>query len=345
MGRLTYWLVAGVAALAGAGVWAYRASQVNAAPPGPGAVAALVESAWTEGRSVPLQGRQETFTTGVDRAIDAEVVQSGDGQVRIKYLTEPLANVTVWENGDRTYRYNPRLKRLTVAKKRSSETPEEQGRLLLENYEPRAAGFATIAGRKATVVELRPRSGKGCWKRVWIDPQTKVILGSEDRKAEEGKPEGRIIRSSRFEQIDYLRSPPAPETFRPPAELVQKYGTALVGDTSPIFPVTDLSKILGFQIREPRWLPRGYAFLGASQTPCTCGERHQAARLEYGDGLNTISLFQCGHPACANTDNCFASGPETPGAFRYRRGKYFYLAIGDAPEKDLERMVRSAADL
>src|SRR5207237_444026 len=48
--------------------------------------------------------------------VEAEVLTSRDGRMRIDYLTPPLKGVTIWETGDRTYRFNPALKRLTVAK-------------------------------------------------------------------------------------------------------------------------------------------------------------------------------------------------------------------------------------
>jgi outer membrane lipoprotein-sorting protein len=339
MGRKTPWLVLAVAVLVAAGFWLYRNVRADGLPP-PNEV---VRRAWTDGRHVALEGRQVTRMPGVEGEIEAEVLTSRDGQLRIEYLTEPLKGVTVWENGERTYRYNPARKRLSVARKRGSdEDAERQEELLLENYETRLAGTGSVAGRPTLVVDLRPKSGRGHWKRIWVDRETWVILASTDFA--EGE---KVRRSLRLTRVNYLPpgSEPGPERFRPPQDLIERYGTARPGDTSSRFDAEALSDLVGFELREPKWLPKGYTFHGAYQTPCGCNQRHQAARLEYSDGLNTISLFQCRHPRCTSAENCFGSGDPSSQAFQYQRGTESYLAIGDAPPEDLERIVRSAADL
>src|SRR6476619_4007267 len=106
------WLIAAAAAVTGGSVWKYRADvrqkdSVSQAR-------ALVAKAWTEGQSVPLRGMQSLDVNGaaVSRTVhlQAQVLTSRDGRMRIKYLTEPLSGVTVWEDDSRTYRYNPRRK-------------------------------------------------------------------------------------------------------------------------------------------------------------------------------------------------------------------------------------------
>jgi outer membrane lipoprotein-sorting protein len=331
-------LVAVVIVVASGGLWIYR--KVIADPDAKG----IVKKAWTEGRRVPLEGRQVIRMPAPDGKIvevEARVLASRDGQLRIEYLTRPLEGVTVWENGERTYRYNPKLKRLTVAHKRSSLDDEARRELqLLKNYNARRVGEETVAGRPTEVVALSAKSGSTCRKRVWIDPETYVILASEDYRGGD-----ELLRSTRFTQVRYLSAGEEPDAsaFRPPQELVEKYGVGLPGDTSDRFTPERLSKVIGFEIREPKWLPRGYTFEGAYQTPCLCNQRHQAARLEYSDGLNRISLFECGHPDCTSSDNCFAADGAMPLAVRYQSEPYYYLAIGDAPRGDLERMVQSAA--
>ena len=332
------WFWPALLALLASGVWLYRVSQVRAADP-----EELVRTAWAEGRKVALEGRQKVQMAGAGGKllqVDARVMTSPEGQVKIEYLSEPLAGVTVWENGQRTYRFNPKLERLTVATKRGTpEDLERQELQLLQNYDARVAGRERIAGRTAVLVELRPRSRGDLWKRVAIDPETGVILASEDRRGER-----EVLRSIRFTEVRYL--PPGQETpesaFRPSAELLEKYGTARPGDTSSRFEPEALSRLIGFEVRVPTWVPKGYIFRGAYQTPCTCSVPHQAARLEYSDGLNTITLFQCGHPDCVSRKNCFADG-ETPLAERARIGRTWYLAVGDVPREDLRRLIQSAA--
>ena len=76
--------------------------------------------------------------------------------------------------------------------------------------------------------------------------------------------------------------------------------------------------------------------------PCFCGRRHQSARLEYSDGLQSITLFQCGHPDCSSADNCFGPGPNDASVRHKGTDGYWYRAVGDAPRSELERMVKSA---
>jgi hypothetical protein len=259
--------------------------------------------------------------------------------MRIEYQSEPLKGVTIWENADRTYRYNPRLKRLTVARRRGiPEDPERQERQLLENYTPKIVGTALIADHKATVVELRSKNHADRLKRMWIEPRTSVVLGSEDL-------EGRnVLRSTKFTRVEFLQpdKEPAAAEFRPSQELLTKYGTARPGDTSTKFSPEQLAKLVGFPIHVPA-VPKGYVLQGGYQLPCLCGKRHQAARLEFSDGLNTLSLFECGHPECIAA----VTRPKkarSPLAFSLIKGHYYYLAVGDAPRDDMEKIVRSAAE-
>ena len=137
--------------------------------------------------------------------------------------------------------------------------------------------------------------------------------------------------------------PPAAD-FHPSDELIRKYGQARPGDTASRFDPKRLSQLVEFPIREPKWLPSGYSFRGAYPTPCSCSQRHQAARLEYSDGLHAITLFECAHPRCTSKGNCFtAKGSSSPMSFHLEDGVARYLAIGDASRQELERITRSAA--
>ncbi|MGV3721099.1 MAG: sigma-E factor regulatory protein RseB domain-containing protein, partial [Actinomycetota bacterium] len=291
--RSAPWLVAAVCALVGSGLWAYRAG-LPARVSGQDA-REVVRQAWTEGRRVALEGEQEIQVSGIDEPVSARVLWSRQGSMRIEYRDPPLKGVTVWEDEGRTYRFNPRLERLSVARRRGSPADtERQEKQLLENYAVSVTGRDRIADRPATVVELRSKSRGGRLKRLWIDSKTSVILGTEDVDGEH------LLRSTKFTRVNYLggRDEPAATEFRPSEELMRKYGTARPGDTSARFEPEQLSKLVGFPVRVPKELPDGFTFQGAYQTPCLCKGRHQAARLEYSDGLNTISLFECGYPEC-----------------------------------------------
>src|SRR3712207_5734365 len=125
-----------VGAVLGIVVWFYRAQQRTEAGPPP-AGSDLVRQAWVEGRDVALRGSQQIKMQDPDGGgivtVNAEVLHSGDGRIRIDYLSNRLEGVKVWENGDRTYRFNPKRKRLSVALKRG--TPDEQAQAELRLLE------------------------------------------------------------------------------------------------------------------------------------------------------------------------------------------------------------------
>lgn len=337
MTRLALWSAVLAALLAGFATFFYRSQHVGAHSP-----EALVRSAWTEGRQVSLKGRQSISLTGPSGEplnVEAEVITSAEGDTRIEYRTEPLKGVTIWETGDRTYRYNPNLKRLSVALARSSEQERREQELqLLENYEAKITGEQAVAGRNCVVIELRPKSGGDRWKRVAIDPLTSVALVNEDRRGPD-----QILRRTAFIEVRFLGEGelPDPSMFHPPAELVDRYAKAEPGDTSARFEPGPLSNLIGFPIRVPEWLPKGFTLQGAYQTPCACDLPHQAARLEYWDGLGTITLFECAHPECTARGKCFGAAGSGPMAVHLRRGPATYLAIGEAKRADLARMVES----
>lgn len=339
MERSTPWLVAAVCALVGGGLWTMRMRQVGAASRQD--PHAIVRKAYTEGRRVALTGRQQIRMPGEGGKtlqFDAQVTQSPEGKIKIEYLTPPLKGVTIWDDTERIYRYNPRRKRLRVATTRGAGDDTEIR--LLENYHLRFHGVGKVAGRKAVAIEMHPRSESSRWKRIWVEPTTSVILASE----EFGKGQD-LLRSTRFMELRYLAADemPAASTFQPSEELVKKFGSARPGDTSTRFTPEQLSKLIGFQVRVPKWLSPGYELRGAYQTPCTCARTHQAARLEFTDGLNTISLFECAHPQCISTTNCFARGANADLAVshEYKSGKerMYLLAVGIAPREDLKRMI------
>lgn len=322
--------------VAAAGIWAFRAGRSS-----PGAepdTESLVRRAWVDSKLVALEGDQEIQVED-GRVLRAHVLTSRQGDLRIEYRSAPLAGITVWETPTRTYRYSPRSQRLTVTERLASPT-EDAGRelQLIRNYAVHRSGEEEVAGRTAIRVDLRPRSGKGTWKQIWIDRETAVILRSDAQTAR-----GRIVRSTRFTQVRYLPAGSEPDAaaFMPgPAlmkQLVRDSGSAIERLDLP-----ELNRRAGFAVRLPAQLPRGYTLSGAYETSCPCRTPHSAARLEFTDGLNTLSLFQCGSPRCTSAENCFAAGGEAPQAVRAERDGIYFLAVGDLPRAELDQLIRSA---
>jgi hypothetical protein len=337
MKRITPWLIALLCAVVGVGMWHYRARQVSASTPRD--PEEIIRHAWRFDHRVPLRGQQEVRMLGIHGRLLTfhAAVLAAAGNIRIEYATPPLQGVTVWETDDTTYRYNPGLKRLTVThRKRSS--PEQRVQLLLKNYTLELAGHARVAGRNAVVIDIRPRTGTR-WEKVWVDPQTWTILASEDRQ---GK--GEVLRSTRYTEIQYLKGEeqPSPAAFAPPEELVRKYGVTGSSDSSRRYSPDRLSRLIGFRIREPRWLPAGFQLKGAYKTRCSCSLHQEAARIEYSDGLKTLTLFECEEPKNSHGRNCFAAEGEARMAVQDIHGGVCYLALGTLPRDQMKRMIDSA---
>ncbi len=339
MARVMPLLIAAAVAAAGGSAWKLRTDARHEASR---EARALVERAWTTGAQVPLRGLQTIQMAGGASPqpvrVQAQVLTSREGAMRIRYISPPLAGVTIWENGTHTYRYNPRHKRLTVAERRESSEERARERIqILESYDIRLVRREPVADHLTDLVELRPKRGTGHWRRLWIDPSNGVILRDERLTGHNA-----VERSTLFTQVTYLSGgeEPAPGEFEPPAVLVKSYGTARPGDTSSRFKPETLTRLLGFPVRVPGWLPRGYALRGAYQTPCSADPHHQAARLEFSDGLSTITLFECGRAGDGH-GRCFADDGDSRLSARYDTPDHSYLAIGDVPQSDLQRLVKS----
>ncbi len=341
MMRSAPWLVAALCLAVGGGLLYQRTRRVDA---GPLPAEEVVRRAWTQGRRVPLEGQQTVQVPSRKIQVEAKVLQSAEGNLRIEYLTGRLKGVIVWENEAQTYRFNPETKRLSVARRRgpgATASLSQEGVQLLNNYTARLDGEAPIAGRQALVVELRSRRDAAHWRRLWIDPKTWFLLASEEHQGTDKN----LLRSSQFTSVHYLTPGEAPSEaqFSPPADLIRRYASARRGDTSSRFSPEQLGKLVGFPIRQPSALPAGYRLEGAYPTPCACKVPHQAARLAYTDGLTALTLFQCGHPRCPKNTKCFGGDPrDQMTAFR-RHGAYFYLIVGDMPHLELERVLDSLA--
>src|SRR5436190_24249917 len=109
MARGMRWVIAAGSVLFAAAAVYWGRTRLLAAPVGLSADQ-MVRKAWNEGSRVALDGRQTITMIGPDGKkvqVEAEVLTSADGRIRINYLSPPLKGVTIWETGDRTYRFNP----------------------------------------------------------------------------------------------------------------------------------------------------------------------------------------------------------------------------------------------
>jgi hypothetical protein len=301
----------------------------------------ILQQALRQSEHVALEGEQAVERAGLGR-MRARLVQSADGKARLEYVEGAAKGRTVWDNGQLIWRWDPRAKSLSIAKCRRAQRPIQSRHeaLLLRNYEPRLRQSEEVAGLPAYVLDLEPRHPGTPWKRLWVHRDTFAVLGSTDFD-----PEGKVVRSARYEKIAF--TPPAAareETFRPPADLVARYGRAQPGDSPSGFSPRELVDIVNFPVRLPTYLPPGYEWDGGYPYPCD-GD-HQAARLEYTNGLDTIVILECGHN-CPPGMQCISPRGHRPSVVQVTpQGKDSALqlvATGDVRRAELEKMLRSAS--
>jgi outer membrane lipoprotein-sorting protein len=253
---------------------------------------------------------------------------------RIHFVSAPLDGVTVWRNKNLTYRHDPKMGTLEIYD-RSDMRAEDEGskrKLVLSNFEPRLEGEETVAGRSAYRILLAPRHAGDAWHRVWIDKETHLRLGIEDY---DGK--NRLIRRTRFQEVTFEAM--EPEAFLPPPS-VMKSARKTYSDEEQPKSVGHVSSVLGFQIKLPSYVPGGYRLKGAYTYPCKCGCEKPAAQVRWTNGLNTISMFQCGHP-CGQEAACTFPKSAQSASVPISVGEESFLFVGETDRANLEKMAQS----
>lgn len=285
-------------------------------------------------------GEQITTVSAGDKEVTTRVERAylRPGLMRLEYLDGPLKGVKVWDDGHRIYRYRPDKNRLDVTPASVCRPLDLEERLALvrENYTASLEGETGIAGREAQQILLRSRHPGNPWKRLWIDKETYLMLGSEDYDSHD-----RRLRSTRFVKLALDTQPES--DFHPTPELLKRITPRMSWD-----PAADeapqsaerISRQVGFALLLPAFVPPGYHLLGSFAVPCECGRGDEAVRSKYTDGLNTISVFQCGHP-CAKGDQCWVANTRHAVALQLAREQDTFLVVGEMDRAILEKMARS----
>jgi hypothetical protein len=278
---------------------------------------------------------------------------------RIVFLSPPLRGVTVLDDGERTVRLDPRHAMVVVGasnsagareaaapdrteragdrapeEQASTETAREKQRLALleQNYRAVFTGAERIAGRVADRVELRPRHPGNPWKRLWIDRLSSIILASEDYDGQ-----SRRTRASRVEQVQFRREPS--NALRPSEALVH-IARPEPATEAEVHPREKISQSVGFKVLLPTYVPPGYQWEASFVYACQCGCKLPSARLQYVDGLNSISVLECGH-RCQHESECgFRSLPQGA-AVRVIAGDNTVVVTGEIDRRELIKIARS----
>jgi outer membrane lipoprotein-sorting protein len=178
------------------------------------------------------------------------------------------------------------------------------------DFRPEVIGTGVVAGRRAWIVQLTPRTGKGVRYKFWIDQATKTRLRRERYTASGQRDQSTTLTNVQF-------GPVSPSRFRwsPPA------GAKVTRTTGTLY--SNLARAHGAAswLQYPRYMPSGYGFESAV-VDAAKGE----AWLRYTNGRKRFSIFQQrvrGGPAGGST-----VPDDVNGGWYWKRGDSRFLAVG-----------------
>ena len=280
--------------------------------------------------SYQANGQTTTRYEGKTLTMRIKVFHSQPDKHRIEYLTSPLKGVTVIENGKQTWRCDPQFH--SAVSMSSGESDGSRLGLFLQNHLVERVGSDRIAGRSASVLLVKSKSGQAK-KRLWVDTKTNVVLRSEDYDAR-----GSVQSATRLDSISY--APVSDSLFARPSNA----GRCLEGPGKPMSR-EGLSKAVGFQVKSPGYVPNGYRFDGYRLYQCPCGCGHKSAYIRYTNGLESISVFETkANSGCMKEGKCDAHGGKClvrdQLALTTKDG-VSYVVLGNLKAQDLRRLTDS----
>lgn len=215
---------------------------------------------------------------GAGPASSQVVVSRKPGAGRWEYQSAALRGLVVIEKGSDVIRLDPVRKVATVERAHAGAAALD---LLLKNHDVTAEKAEDVAGRVADVLAVRQRQGNRLAKKVWVDRETALIVRSESYDSD-----GKLASLTVYDRIEW--NPKLDDSlFEVPA------GWQRVGaddDRERHWQRDALSKEVGFEVREPSYVPAGYTLDGFHLFRCRRGI--PSAHLRYVDGLKSISIFE-----------------------------------------------------
>lgn len=239
--------------------------------------------------------------------------------------------------GATSYTYMPTTNTVLVSQSSPRITSEQWKRF---DYNSIYSGTEQIAGRDTVVVQLVSRSDNRPSKKLWIDRTTAAILKSIDYSSRGDELGGMEITS-----ID----------FKPkigPQELTPKLThSAKKLEICRSANLAELRKTLGFEVKEPQYVPKGFQFEGRHLFTSQCACNRKSAQLTYTDGLNIISVFEiptktsCAMGCCGSRDAkpgaCKMQGCEMAGSGRIMRKDKMVVVVGDLLPDEIRKIAES----
>jgi len=273
----------------------------------------------------------------------ADVWHKGLYRERIGYLTGPLKGYTIGCDGTHNWQSDANAKTVKVTGKRASEEQTEQRfDLLVRNYRVTLDGAATLAGRPASILTVKPRNLGNPWRRLWIDQKTFVALRTDDYL-----PNDRLKTRTVLETIDY--SPMNDDLlFSVPASSAGDLPSVPMAATRAMSAEL-IKEIYNLDSPRPAYLPPGYELERYYLYRCECGDKAVLAR--FVDGLNTLSIFAVpaqsisGRPADGSEsvdESCCTIEEQRPAVEVQIGGRgYRLVVLGDIADSEIKRVAES----
>lgn len=249
--------------------------------------------------SYSASGTTTSIYRGKPLSLKVNVIHGKPNKNRIEYLTEPLKGVVVIDDGKQTWRCDPKL-HSTVSME--SGQGLELG-LFLKNHRVEQVGSEKIAGRPTSVLLVKTTSGQ-VKKRLWVDATTSVILRWEDYDAR-----GKVHSSTRFDSIKYTNNTSSYKQLLSSSSsaFARPSGIRCLEGPGKAMSRQDLSKAVGFAVKTPSYVPKGYRPDGYRLYDCPCGCGHESAYIRYTNGLESISVFETrADSGCMKSGKCDA---------------------------------------
>lgn len=198
-----------------------------------------------------------------------KVVHLKPDKTRTEYFApSALAGIIVIQDGSVLWKYYPKdeaWERLNACVRQSPEAIRHEA---FENYEIRLVGTEEVAGRSAYVIHAVPKR-RGEWaRRLWVDREHYVIIGTQVETAS-----GKVINSSRYTSVEINPRDISAQAFKVTGKIKEQ-------------PSADS---VGFKVEKPTYLPSGYRLVGTSSLSLNGAS---CSHLQYSNGVSTISLFQ-----------------------------------------------------
>lgn len=326
-----------------------RAVALQPAPTPVGNADALVREAAEAPKRVSYVGQLQSTRWGNSRAVAtiARIEHKAPGDTRRTYLAPPaLYGAYVIVHGTTTSEFDVKNNRVVTSENPATENQvavNDNIVLLASNYRAIAGPNEAVGGRPALTVSLVNRYTGERMMRLWIDSETKIVLGKESYHAN-----GSLASRMRFDEIRYTDDIPnglfatsVPNGFR--SVQGRRFGV----------PTSDIARAVqtaGFLPVGPKSLPEGFAIVSADVSEV---KGVKSLHLLYSDGLRNLSLFENASNAAADFGSLkpattsfegheaqyVKDGPTTLLAWK-ERGLAFAL-VGDLDIKELREIAMS----